>query len=84
MFTAFGIAGVRDMGGDFDRIHRARIDIRQRRVEGPLIITPGPFIDGPQPETRSVMPVSPRTRRARLSGRSSRRTAWTSSRCRAA
>lgn len=58
MFTAYGIAGVRDMGGDFDRIRRVRIEMRQRRVEGPLIISPGPFVDGPQPATPIVLPVS--------------------------
>jgi amidohydrolase family protein len=58
MFTAYGVVTVRDMGGDFDRIQRLRIDMRQRRVEGPLIITPGPFVDGPRPPTDIVMPVS--------------------------
>jgi imidazolonepropionase-like amidohydrolase len=58
MFTAYGIVAVRDMGGDFARIQRLRMDMRQRRVEGPLIITPGPFVDGPQPASPIVMPVS--------------------------
>jgi amidohydrolase family protein len=58
MFTAFGIVGVRDMGGAFDRIERARIDMRQGRLQGPLVISPGPFLDGPQQTTPIVMPVT--------------------------
>jgi predicted amidohydrolase len=57
MFTAHGVVGVRDMGGDFDRIQRARIDMRQGRLQGPLVVSPGPFLDGPQPDSPIVMPV---------------------------
>jgi hypothetical protein len=47
MFLAYGIVGVRDMGGPFERVLSLRDRVRRREIEGPRILTPGPFIDGP-------------------------------------
>jgi imidazolonepropionase-like amidohydrolase len=47
-FLAFGVTGVRDMGGNLAVIERFRRRIRDGKVVGPRIIAPGPMLDGPQ------------------------------------
>ena len=46
--VAHGVLAVRDMGGDLDRLTAIRAAIAAGTLAGPAIITPGPFIDGPQ------------------------------------
>jgi imidazolonepropionase-like amidohydrolase len=58
LLVAYGVTGVRDMGGDWQRIQELRKDIALGRTSGPRIIAPGPFVDGPQPADVSVLPVS--------------------------
>ncbi len=53
-----GVLAVRDMGGDFDRVQELRRAIAAGGVAGPHILTPGPFIDGPQPPSPTVEPVA--------------------------
>jgi imidazolonepropionase-like amidohydrolase len=57
LLTAFGVVGVRDMGSDFDRIQRMRAGIANGSLIGPEILSPGPFIDGPQDSSALFMPV---------------------------
>ncbi len=47
LFLANGIVGVRDMGGPLDRVLSLRAQVRSGTLEGPRILTPGPFLDGP-------------------------------------
>ena len=47
LLVAYGVVGVRDMGGDWQRIQQLRNDIASGKTIGPRIIAPGPFIDGP-------------------------------------
>ena len=56
--VAFGITGARDMGGDWERIQQLRQEISAGKIIGPRIISPGPFVDGPQPPSKVVVPVS--------------------------
>ena len=46
LFLANGVVGVRDMGGPLDRVLALRAGVNEGRLQGPRIITPGPFIDG--------------------------------------
>ena len=46
--VAHGVLAVRDMGGDLDRVVAMRAAIAAGTLAGPAIITPGPFVDGPQ------------------------------------
>ena len=47
LFLANGVVGVRDMGGPLDRVLSLRAQVRSGTLEGPRILTPGPFLDGP-------------------------------------
>jgi imidazolonepropionase-like amidohydrolase len=47
LLVAYGVGGVRDMGGDWQRIQQLRNDIAAGKTTGPRIIAPGPFVDGP-------------------------------------
>lgn len=47
LLVAYGVVGVRDMGGDWQMIQQLRQDIASGKTTGPRIIAPGPFIDGP-------------------------------------
>ncbi|HXE91878.1 MAG TPA: amidohydrolase family protein [Terriglobales bacterium] len=59
LYVAYGVMGVRDMGGDFERIRHMREEIAAGRMPGPTIVAPGPFVDGPQPEPDpSFLPVA--------------------------
>jgi hypothetical protein len=46
MFLSHGIVGVRDMGGPLERVLALRDRVERGELNGPRIITPGPFIDG--------------------------------------
>ncbi len=56
--VAHGVLAVRDMGGDLDRVNAMRAAIAAGTLAGPAIITPGPFIDGPQDASPTVSPVA--------------------------
>ena len=56
--VAHGVLAVRDMGGDLDRVIAMRAAIAAGTLVGPVIITPGPFIDGPQDRSATVFPVA--------------------------
>lgn len=47
LFVAHGVLGVRDMGGDLERLQRLRETVAAARVRGPRIVASGPFVDGP-------------------------------------
>ncbi|MBI4903651.1 MAG: amidohydrolase family protein [Acidobacteria bacterium] len=58
LFTALGITGVREMGGDFvETVFRWRKQINAGRRIGPHIITSGPKLDGPKPAWPGSIPV---------------------------
>lgn len=48
-FVAFGVVGIRDMGGDVAVLAEAREFLANPDNIGPEIIAAGPFLDGPQP-----------------------------------
>ncbi len=57
LFLRYGVVGVRDMGGDPARLEELKKEIAAGRP-GPRIVTPGPFVDGPQDASPMVMPVA--------------------------
>lgn len=58
MLVAYGITGVRDMGGDWQRLRQLREEISTGKIIGPRILSPGPFVDGPQPPNPVTLPVA--------------------------
>lgn len=54
---AHGVVGVRDMGGDWEVVKGLRARLESGAVEGPDILSPGPFIDGAG-EPPSSLPVT--------------------------
>jgi hypothetical protein len=46
------------MGGDWQRLQTLRNEIASGQIIGPRILTPGPFVDGPQAASNIVLPVS--------------------------
>ena len=72
--VAHGVLAVRDMGGDLDRLTAIRAAIAAGTLAGPAIITPGPFIDGPQDRSPTVFPVAtPAEAAAAVGGLAARR-----------
>ena len=55
--VAYGITSIRDMGGDWQRVQELRRAIAEDRSIGPRILSPGPFIDGPEPPTKYIISV---------------------------
>ncbi len=53
-----GVTGVRDMGGDLERIDRWRGEIAAGTRLGPHIVRAGPFVDGPKPGARDRLTVT--------------------------
>jgi len=49
LYTANGVTGVRDMGGDFGTISRWRQEIAAGTLVGPRIVASGPYLDGHAP-----------------------------------
>lgn len=47
LLVAYGVVGVRDMGGDWQMMQQLRQDIASGKTSGPRIVAPGAFIDGP-------------------------------------
>ena len=58
LLLAHGVVGVRDMGSDWARIEALRARLAAGEIAGPTIVSPGPFVDGPQPAGPTVMPVA--------------------------
>jgi imidazolonepropionase-like amidohydrolase len=58
LFVAHGVLAVRDMGGDLTRLNALRASLAAGHLRGPEIVTPGPFIDGPQAASPTVRPVA--------------------------
>ena len=57
LLIANGVTSVRDMGGDWERLQSLRHAITAGKVVGPRIVTPGPFVDGPQEASKFLVPV---------------------------
>jgi hypothetical protein len=58
LLLAHGVVGVRDMGGDWEQIQQLRNGIGAGKLAGFTLLSPGPFVDGPQPADAAVVPVS--------------------------
>jgi len=58
LLVAHGVVGVRDMGSDWEQIQRLRQEIAGGKLAGFTLLSPGPFVDGPQPASASVAPVA--------------------------
>jgi imidazolonepropionase-like amidohydrolase len=58
LLVAHGVVGVRDMGGDWEQIQHLRQEVAGGKLAGFTLLSPGPFVDGPQPASASVVPVS--------------------------
>lgn len=49
MFIANGVTGVRNMGGNMEKLFQWREEVTSGKILGPRIVTCGPVVDGPQP-----------------------------------
>lgn len=49
LFIANGVTGVRNMGGDFQKLFEWREAVASGRLTGPRIVACGPVVDGPSP-----------------------------------
>lgn len=49
LFIANGVTGVRNMGGDFQKLFAWREAVASGRLVGPRVVACGPVIDGPNP-----------------------------------
>jgi len=58
LFIANGVTGVRDMGGELDKLQEWRIEIAAGRLIGPRMIVAGPMLDGPKPRFPSSVAVA--------------------------
>jgi len=59
LFIANGVTGVRNMGGDFQKLFEWRKAVSSGRLLGPRIVACGPVIDGPNPANPDhAIPVS--------------------------
>jgi imidazolonepropionase-like amidohydrolase len=54
----YGIAGVRDLGGDLRQIDRWRAEIARGERLGPLIVRAGPFVDGPKKDLANRLGIT--------------------------
>jgi predicted amidohydrolase YtcJ len=53
-----GVTGVRDMGGDLEKIDLWRRQIATGERLGPHIVRAGPFVDGPKPHLKNRVAVT--------------------------
>jgi hypothetical protein len=59
IFLAYGITGVREMGGDIpETVFRWRTEIANGTRLGPRILSSGPKLDGPKPEWPGSIPLT--------------------------
>ena len=58
LFVANGITGVRDMGGDLEKLKQWRSAIVAQKLIGPRMIIAGPMLDGTTPRFPSSAPVA--------------------------
>ncbi len=59
LFIANGVTGVRNMGGDFQKLFEWREAVAFGRLLGPRIVACGPVVDGPNPANPDhAIPVS--------------------------
>jgi imidazolonepropionase-like amidohydrolase len=58
LLVAYGITGVRDMGGDLDTLLAWKRDIESGLLLGPHIVASGPFLVGSGKKTAEQYPVS--------------------------
>lgn len=47
LLVTFGVTGVREMGGDWERLQQLRQAVTSGQVLGPRLVLAGPFVDGP-------------------------------------
>jgi len=65
LFVAFGVTGVRDQGGDFDRVAAKRLEIDKGGSVGPRIVTSGPPVAGKASDTKTAVLVAGNPQQAR-------------------
>ncbi len=59
IFLAYGITGVREMGGDIpETVFRWRAEIANGTRLGPRILSSGPKLDGPKPDWPGSIPIT--------------------------
>ena len=58
LYLAYGVVGVRDMGGDWSRLAPLRKELAEGALIGPTLLAAGPFVDGPQEASPVVLPVA--------------------------
>jgi imidazolonepropionase-like amidohydrolase len=58
LFVANGVTGVRDMGGDLEKLKQWRSAIAGQKLVGPRMIVAGPMLDGTTPRFPSSAPVA--------------------------
>jgi imidazolonepropionase-like amidohydrolase len=58
LFVANGVTGVRDMGGNLEKLKEWRSAIEDRKLIGPRMIIAGPMLDGTTPRFPSSAPVA--------------------------
>ncbi len=65
LYLAYGVVGVRDMGGDWSRLAPLRKELAAGTMPGPALLAAGPFVDGPQePSPAGLQVASPEEARA--------------------
>ncbi|MGH9530809.1 MAG: amidohydrolase family protein, partial [Terriglobales bacterium] len=57
LYLAYGVVGVRDMGGDWARLAALRKELAEGKLQGAALLAAGPFVDGPQEANATVIPV---------------------------
>ncbi len=58
LFVANGVTGVRDMGGDLEKLKQWRSAVAAQKLIGPQMIIAGPMLDGTTPRFPSSAPVA--------------------------
>lgn len=67
LLVAYGVTGVRDMGGDyrFEALRRLRAEVESGARVGPQFVAAGPFVDGPYPSLPTLSRVVANAAQAR-------------------
>ena len=58
LLLEYGVAGVRDLGGDLGQLDRWRAEIAAGTRLGPMIVRAGPFVDGPKDVTQNRLAIT--------------------------